>query len=88
MTITYPTDNTAEAAYIMHEHKRRTGALPECRVQDGDPVQITISGNAAIIDDAVLDWPKSREFGFFAQLKWLGLLIKNKKVQNGHKITV
>jgi hypothetical protein len=86
--MSYPTENTAEAAYIIHSHKERLGTLPVVKFQDSEPIIMEIEGNRDVISDAVLDWPDSPEFRYFAQLNWINLNTKRIRGINGRKSRV
>jgi hypothetical protein len=78
---TFPTENTAEAAYIMFLHKKETGELLPCQVQDNgpdEPFTITLgNGKPNKIGEYAMDYPTSEFFECMAHYKWLKMKIKN-----------
>jgi len=77
---TFSTEETAEAAYIMHRHFEETGQVMECKIFDngaGNPMTIVLGNGAENNAGAyAMEWPKSKEFAYHANLDWLKLKIK------------
>jgi hypothetical protein len=79
----FPTESTAEAAYILHRSFKDTGKILPCEILDNgrnEPVTIILgNGDDNKAGDYAMEWPKSDVFGYYAHLEWLKIKIKNVK---------
>jgi hypothetical protein len=78
---TFPTENTAEAAYIMHRHFKDTGKVLDCQVKNNgkdEPMTIILgNGSENNAGQYAMEWPDSDNFKFHANEEWLKIKIKN-----------